>query len=442
MLRLLLLIPTTTYRTEDFVAAAAKLDVELVVASERPNVLEAALPDNLLTLDFDEPLKAARTVAEFARRHPVNAVVPVDDRTTVVGAAIAERLGLRSSSLDAVSTTRNKHRMREAFARAGVRSPRFTLLDVSDDPEAVSSRMTYPCVLKPTILAGSRGVIRADDVPSFVAAFRRVVAILQGPDTAGLGKGREEVLVEDFIPGREVALEGLLVGGELHVLALFDKPDPLDGPYFEETIYVTPSRLAPDVQQAITAETRWAARALGLTEGPVHAELRVNEQGPWVVEVAARTIGGLCSRTLRFGAGLSLEELVIRHALGIELDSLERERRPAGVMMAPDSPGRRAPRHAGPRGGPRRPGHRGGDDQRPRRPGAGPVARRIALPRLPPGPGGFPGRGRGRAPRGSPPPRVRRRPARLGRPGRRRPTRLGRPGRRRPVPGVPEEPCP
>jgi biotin carboxylase len=178
-------------------------------------------------------------------------------------------------------------------------------------------------------------VIRADDVPSFVAAFRRVVAILQGPDTAGLGKGREEVLVEDFIPGREVALEGLLVGGELHVLALFDKPDPLDGPYFEETIYLTPSRLAPDVQQAITAETRWAARALGLTEGPVHAELRVNEQGPWVVEVAARTIGGLCSRTLRFGAGLSLEELVIRHALGIELDSLERERRPAGVMMLP-----------------------------------------------------------------------------------------------------------
>ena len=335
MLRLLLLIPTTTYRTEDFVAAAAKLDVELVVASERPNVLEAALPDNLLTLDFGEPLKAARTVAEFARRHPVDAVVPVDDRTTVVGAAIAERLGLRSSSLDAVSMTRNKHRMREAFARAGVRSPRFTLLSVFDDPEAAATGVAYPCVLKPTILAGSRGVIRADDPPSFVEAFQRIVAILQAPDVTALGDGREEVLVEDFIPGQEVALEGLLVGGELHVLALFDKPDPLDGPYFEETIYVTPSRLSPDVQEAITAETRWAARALGLTEGPVHAELRVNEQGPWVVEVAARTIGGLCSRTLRFGAGLSLEELVIRHALGVELDSLERERRPAGVMMVP-----------------------------------------------------------------------------------------------------------
>ena len=335
MLRLLLLIPTTTYRTEDFVAASAKLDVELVVASERPNVLEAALPDNLLTLDFSDPLKAARTVAEFARRHPIDAVVPVDDRTTIVGAAIAERLGLRSSSVDAVSTTRNKHRMRDAFTRAGVRSPRFTLLDVSDDPESAAGRVTYPCVLKPTILAGSRGVIRADDAQSFVEAFHRVAAILDAPDVAGLGEGRDQILVEDFIPGCEVALEGLLVGEELHVLALFDKPDPLDGPYFEETIYVTPSRLSPEVQLAIAAETRWAARALGLTEGPVHAELRVNDQGPWVVEVAARTIGGLCSRTLRFGTGLSLEELVIRHALGIDLDSLERERQAAGVMMVP-----------------------------------------------------------------------------------------------------------
>jgi len=335
MLRVLLLIPTTTYRTEDFVAAAAKLDVEMVVASERPNVLEAALPDNLLTLDFADPLKAARSVADFARRHPVDAVVPVDDRTTVVGAAIAERLGLRSSSVEAVSTTRNKHRMREAFARAGVRSPRFILLNVADDPEAAAERATYPCVLKPTVLAGSRGVIRADDPAAFVAAFRRIAAILAESEMAGLGDGREEVLVEEFIPGREVALEGLLVGGELHVLALFDKPDPLDGPYFEETIYVTPSRLPEDVQAAIAAEARWAARALGLVEGPIHAELRVNEHGSWVVEVAARTIGGLCSRTLRFGAGISLEELVIRHALGVELDSLERERRPAGVMMIP-----------------------------------------------------------------------------------------------------------
>jgi biotin carboxylase len=335
MLRLLLLIPTTTYRTEDFVAAATKLDVEMVVASDRPHVLERERPDRLLALDFGDPAAAARAAAAFARRHPIDAVVAVDDRSTVVGAAIAERLGLRTSPLAAVAATRNKHRMREAFARAGVRSPAFTLLTLADDPAAAARRARYPCVLKPTILAASRGVIRVDDEAGFVDAFRRIAAILGEPDVAALGEGADQILVEDFIPGREVALEGLLVRGELHVLALFDKPDPLDGPFFEETLYVTPSRLPDTVQADVAAEARWAARALGLTEGAVHAEMRVDEQGPCVVEVAARTIGGLCSRTLRFGTGLTLEELVVRHALGIELDSLERERRPAGVLMLP-----------------------------------------------------------------------------------------------------------
>jgi biotin carboxylase len=335
MLRLLLLIPTTTYRTEDFVAAATKLDVEMVVASDRPHVLERERPDRLLALDFADPAAAARAAAAFARRHPVDAVVAVDDRSAVVGAAIAERLGLRTSPLAAVAATRNKHRMREAFARAGVRSPAFTLRTLADDPADAARQARFPCVLKPTILAASRGVIRADDAAGFVAAFRRIAAILRAPDVAALGDDADQVLVEDFVPGREVAVEGLLVGGELHVLALFDKPDPLDGPFFEETLYVTPSRLPDAIQADIAAETRWAARALGLTEGPVHAELRVNDAGPWIVEVAARTIGGLCSRTLRFGTGLTLEELVVRHALGIELDTLERERRPAGVLMLP-----------------------------------------------------------------------------------------------------------
>ncbi len=339
MLRLLLVIPTTTYRTEDFVAAAAKLDVEMVVASERPHVLQAERPDRLLALDFADPEAAARAAVEFARRHPVDAVVAVDDRSAVIGAAIAAALGLRASPVVAVAATRNKHRMREAFARAGVRSPAFTLLTRADDPDAWAARVPYPCVLKPTVLAGSRGVIRADDRAGFVEAFRRIGGILGAPDVVELGEGAEQILVEEFVPGREVALEGLLVEGELRVLALFDKPDPLDGPFFEETLYVTPSRLAEAVQADIAAEARWAARALGLTEGPVHAELRLNERGPWVIELAARTIGGLCSRTLRFGAGITLEELVLRHALRIELTSLERELRPAGVMMLP-IPGR------------------------------------------------------------------------------------------------------
>jgi biotin carboxylase len=335
MLRLLLLVPTTTYRTADFLAAAEKLDVEIVVASERPSVLEGELPDRLLTLDFANPDKSAETVAAFARRHPVHAVVPVDDLTTVVGATVAEALGLRASPVGAVATTRNKHAMREALRRAHVASPPYWLCRVGDDPEAAAARVAYPCVLKPTILSASRGVIRADDPADFVAAFRRIEAILRTPEVAAFGEGVDQILVEGFIPGREVALEGLLVGGELQTLALFDKPDPLDGPFFEETLYVTPSRLPAETQAAISHVTGWAALALGLREGPVHAELRVNEAGPWVIEIAARSIGGLCARTLRFGTGMSLEELILRHALGIELGDLERERQPAGVMMIP-----------------------------------------------------------------------------------------------------------
>jgi biotin carboxylase len=342
MLRLLLLVPTTTYRTEDFVEAAHKLDVELVVASERPNVFGERLPDNLLTLDFADPERAAREMGAFARKNPFTAVVAVDDRTTVVGAAIAQALGLPGNSVAAVSATRNKHQMREALRKAGVPSPPYVLFTLADDPALAARQAPYPCVLKPTILAASRGVIRADNEGEFVAAFRRIEAILKTAEVAALGAGSDQILAEGFIPGREVALEGLLVKGVLRVLALFDKPDPLDGPFFEETIYVTPSRLPADAQTAVADVTAWAARALGLREGPIHAELRVNEAGPWVVEIAARSIGGLCSRTLRFGTGLTLEELILRHALGIEIETLERAPSPsgrvpgpAGVMMIP-----------------------------------------------------------------------------------------------------------
>jgi biotin carboxylase len=333
--RLLLLLPTTTYRTEAFVEAATKLGVELVCAAERPSTLEHLAPDALVTLDFADPLASAETVARFAARRPIDAVVPVDDLTTVVAAAISQRLGLKANALPAVALARDKHAMRRCLAAAAVPVPRFRLVGLVDDPAAVAADVEYPCVLKPLALSASRGVIRANDAREFVAAFRRVAAILESMDAPLPDEARRALLVEEFIPGREVALEGLLIGGTLHVLAIFDKPDPLDGPFFEETIYVTPSRLAEAVQTRLAAVTRDACAALGLTEGPIHAELRLNERGPFVLEVAARSIGGLCSRTLTFGTGLSLEELILCHALGRPLESLERERRAAGVMMIP-----------------------------------------------------------------------------------------------------------
>ena len=332
--RLLLLLPTTTYRTEAFVDAASKLGVELVCASERPSALQELAPESLVTLDFKDPVASSETVARFARRRPIDAVVAVDDLTTVVAAAISERLGLKANSLSAARAARDKHTMRRCLASTGVPVPRFRLVKLAGDPGALAEGVEYPCVLKPLMLSASRGVIRANDAREFVAAFRRITAILEDAVSAPADEVRQ-LLVEEFIPGREVALEGLLVGGTLHVLALFDKPDPLDGPFFEETLYVTPSRLPATGQDRIAAVTRDACSALGLTEGPIHAELRINDRGPFVLEVAARSIGGLCARTLRFGTGLSLEELILCHALGRPLESLERERRSAGVMMIP-----------------------------------------------------------------------------------------------------------
>jgi biotin carboxylase len=309
------------------VEAARRIGADLTVASERPSTLEAANPAGLLTLDFQHAERAAEQAVAFAQEHPVNAVVGVDDDSAVVAAAVAEQLRLRGNPLDAARAARDKHRQRELLAAAHVPVPGFALHRLDADPRDIAKQILYPCVLKPLRLSASRGVMRADDPAAFVAAHARLSTMLAGCDT--------EFLVEDFVPGYEVALEGLLVNRRLHVLALFDKPDPLDGPFFEETIYVTPSRVPAGLQDAIASCAERAARALGLAEGPVHAELRYNDRGPWLIELAARPIGGRCSAVLRFGAGVSLEELILRHALGMPIPSLEREAVAAGVMMIP-----------------------------------------------------------------------------------------------------------
>lgn len=334
--RLLLLMTTTTYRASAFLEAASRLKVPVVVGTDQRQVLEAANPGGNLTLDFLDPERAIRSIVEFDRQYPIRAVVAADDDGVILGAMASQTLGLSSNSVEAARAARNKFRMRQVLAEAGLPSPPFHRIFLEENPEDVARRVAYPCVLKPLFLAGSRGVIRADDPPEFVAAFHRIAALLRPPEVAAQGGAlAQQILVEGYIPGDEVALEGLLVHGRLKVLALFDKPDPLDGPFFEETIYVTPSRLPAAIQERIAACTTQAVKAIGLNDGPVHAELRLNEQGEWIIEVAPRSIGGLCSRSLRFGEGVSLEEVILRHAMGLEVDSFDREKRAAGVMMVP-----------------------------------------------------------------------------------------------------------
>ena len=239
-----------------------------------------------------------------------------------------------TTALPRQRAARNKHRMRTLLAGCGAQSPAFAEFRTDQNLKEIialaEEQIGYPCVVKPEELNGSRGVIRADLRCELAAAVRRLSALV--------GEG-QPFLIERYIPGFEVALEGLLDKGRLHLLALFDKPDPLEGPFFEETIYVTPSRLSMDEQASILDAAELAARGLGLQTGPIHAELRLNKDGPWIVEVAGRTIGGLCSRILRFGmevgGGRSLEQLILRQACGLPLEDLQRESLAGGVMMIP-----------------------------------------------------------------------------------------------------------
>ncbi len=335
MARVLLLVPTRTYRTADFMSAARSLGIEVAIGSEQRSALAGLMRDRMLGVTFEHVDRAVAAIARFAARHPLDAIVAVDDTGTVVAAAASAALGLAGNSVEPVRASRDKGRARERFAAAGLLTPRFQIFGSDADPASVAAAVRYPCVVKPVDLSGSRGVIRADDADSCVAAFTRVGALVRSPDVCRPGSAPQSILVEDFIPGAEFALEGLLRGGVLETLAIFDKPDPLNGPFFEETIYVTPSR-QPDAVQAEMAHTvQRATRALGLTEGPVHAEVRRNQAGTFMLEVAARSIGGLCARTLRFGMGVSLEELILRHAVGLPIQSLRREDRAAGVLMLP-----------------------------------------------------------------------------------------------------------
>lgn len=334
--RILLLLPTKTYRAKAFLSAASQLGVAVAIGSDQPQTLSELSPRKSLVINFSKPEKATEEIVAFAQNHPIDAVVGVDDDTTVVVSMVSKALSLPHNSVESARTTRSKYQMRKVLAAGGIPSPHFELVSIRADPAEIATAVNFPCVLKPLSLSASRGVIRANNPKEFVTAFQRVVSILGLADVKSRKDARtEQILVEDFIPGIEVALEGILIRGRLKVLAIFDKPDPLDGPFFEETLYVTPSRLSAEVQNEIISCTARTAEVLGLREGPVHAELRVNDDGAWIIEIAARSIGGLCARTLRFGAGISLEELIIRHAIGMEVDSLQRERQPAGVMMIP-----------------------------------------------------------------------------------------------------------
>ncbi len=339
--RLLILASKLGYQTRSFAEAAQRLGIEVFFGSDRCHQLDDPWADGALALHFEQPEQAAENIVAQLRANPPDAILALGDRSTATAAYAARAIGIRYNSPESVEACRSKLRQREVLRAAGLPVPEFFSFGLDEPVHGVLPRVEYPCVVKPLSLAASQGVIRANDAAEFATAVGRIRLLLESPEIQVTREpGLDRLLVERYIPGAEIALEGLLDRGRLRVLAIFDKPDPLEGPFFEETIYVTPSRLSAEVQARVADCARRTVQALGLTEGPLHAEFRIHRDAPWVLEAAPRPIGGLCSRVLRFGPDkrgnkIFLEELLVRHALDLEGSEVSRESDAAGVMMIP-----------------------------------------------------------------------------------------------------------
>jgi biotin carboxylase len=329
--RLLLIAPPGSYRTAAYLETARELGVEVLVASEGQYSLVGEIASGL-HVDLHSP-GALQVLLQANQTRPFSGVIATDDASVELASRIAQALDLPHNPPYAAKFSRRKDLSRQALQQAGVPVPAFRLVDLTAPLGKQLLDVEFPCVIKPLAMSASRGVIRSDDIAAAEAACLRVQALLR--DVAGRDPMTDtHVLVERFVPGPEVALEGLLHQGRLSVLAIFDKPDPLDGPYFEETYYITPSRHGRVVQQRLVECIQAACIALGLREGPVHAEARLPPDACVIMEVAARTIGGECARLLDFGTGHSLEALVISHAIARPL-AYEPQPGGAGVLMLP-----------------------------------------------------------------------------------------------------------
>lgn len=353
--QLLLFSNKLGYQTRSFEEAAQKLGVEINYVTNRCHQLEDPWGDRAVAVHFESPQTAAAAVVEAMRGANINGILALGDRPVVAAAYAARELGISYNHPASVEACRSKLRMRRVFREAGLPTPWFRTLNLEPLPEPALLGISYPCVLKPLSLSASRGVIRANNREEFVAAAQRICKLLESPEVRSMRESNlDRVLAEGYIPGREVAVEGLIADGVVRVLAIFDKPDPLEGPYFEETIYVTPSRLTELQQRAVRKRVEETARAVGLTHGPVHAEFRVGDAragdngGVWPLEIAARPIGGLCARALRFftqgglarktldaSSHIGLEELLLRHSLHEPVNDWVREQKGSGVMMIP-----------------------------------------------------------------------------------------------------------
>ncbi|ORU91357.1 MAG: hypothetical protein A6F72_02070 [Cycloclasticus sp. symbiont of Poecilosclerida sp. N] len=330
MRSVLLIAPHNSYRIHAYIEAAGHLGIKLVVASQSEYSLVSAVADGI-QINFSDDAVSLERILDADQQHHFKAIISSDDGGVRLAAKVAKALGLSANDSDSAELTRRKDMARERLKACGVPVPDFRTVDLLKPILQQIFDLAYPVVIKPLAMSGSKGVIRANDQQECVSALNRVEKIIQYVSNAD---ERHKVLIESYIEGKEIAYEGLLHRGQLNLLTIFDKPDAMEGPFFEETYYVTPTRLSSKEQALATARVAETCKAYGLREGPVHAELRLQNDEAYIIEMASRTIGGDCADVLKFGLNIGLEELVLLQALGkpIETPALDNS---VGVLMIP-----------------------------------------------------------------------------------------------------------
>ena len=332
----ILIIPSGSYRTKAFMNAVIKLDLKVLVITDKSQVFSEHYPENVITMNFQLWKDRLDIIREWSERYDLKAVIGVDEESIILAARLSESLCIEHNSLESVKITKDKYLMRRELKKFGLIGPWFKRFSVHKLPKEIFSEISLPCVIKPTFLSASQGVLRVNSLEEFMGGFEMLIDLLSQDEMKMLGGDKANwILVEEFIPGKEVSIEGIVNNGILKDLAIFDKPEPLDGPTFPETIFVTPTILGEHIQLSILETAQTALKALKIVKGPVHVELRINNNGNYILECAARSIGGLCSRILEFKGGMSLEELILCSSLGRNVEKTKLIERVKGVMMMP-----------------------------------------------------------------------------------------------------------
>ena len=332
----ILIIPSASYRTNPFIDAATKLDINILVITDKSQVFSEYYPDNVITMNFEHWQESIEIIHEWSERYDLKAVIGVDEESIILAAKLSESLCIEHNSLESVKLTKNKYLMRSELKKSGLKSPWFKRFSVHETPKDIFAELIFPCVLKPTFLSASQGVLRVNSFEEFGKGCEMLSDLLAEEKVKKRGGDQANwILVEEYIPGKEVSIEGIVNDGKLKDLAIFDKPESLEGPIFPETIFITPTILDEHLQSSLIETAQSALQALGISKGPVHIELRINDHGNYILECAARSIGGLCSKVLEFKGGMSLEELILRSALGRNVEKTQLIDKAKGVMMMP-----------------------------------------------------------------------------------------------------------